>query len=319
MLKKITIKKIILSSFMLLVIALLYLLPDDIKELDVDKEINYISIEQNKSEVYLLDKNGFVARTMIEVNSDSNIEEEAKTIINSLILGNENKYNIPNGFKPLIPSNTKLLSIQKQDKILKINFSNEFLNINKENEEKMIESLIYSITSIKGIDGIIIYIEDKLLTELPNSKKFLPSTLTKDYGINKEYDISTINNVDSINIYYVSKYNDDYYYVPVTKYVNESDNKIEVIIKHLVSHNSYETNLMSFLARNTELINYEVKDKQMTLEFNNSIVNDVTKMNILEEVKYTMFLSMSDNFDIDELVFKVDSVEIDKTNQKDID
>ena len=40
------------------------------------------------------------------------------------------------------------------------------------------------------------------------------------------------------------------------------------------------------------------------------ILNDITSNNILEEVVYTVGLSMSDNLDVEEVVFMVENEEI---------
>lgn len=319
MLKKLYIKKIILSSFVLLVLALMYILPNNVKDLKVESTTNYVTIKQNLSEIYLLDKNNLIARTTIASNTSKLIEDLAKDLLESLIIDGKEENNLPNGFKPLIPIDTKILSLKLENKTLKVNFSKEILSVKAEYEEKMLESIIFTLTSINGVDNIIIYVEDKIMTELPNSKKFLPNILDKNYGINKKYSINTINNIVGINVYYISKNNEDYYYVPVTKYINNNEDKIKVIIEEMASTYSYETNLISFLSENAKVLDYEIKDKQMIIEFNNSIIEDLSKMNILEEVKYTMFLTMRDNFNINELVFNVDNQQIDKTVLKDID
>ena len=53
-------------------------------------------------------------------------------------------------------------------------------------EEQMIEALIYSLTEIKDINKIMIFVEGETLLTLPNSKKTLPSILDRNYGINKK-------------------------------------------------------------------------------------------------------------------------------------
>lgn len=49
-------------------------------------------------------------------------------------------------------------------------FSKRFLDVSEVEEEKMIESIIYTLTSIKGIDKIIIKVEGNILTNLPLAK-----------------------------------------------------------------------------------------------------------------------------------------------------
>lgn len=316
MLKRISIRKITLATFTLFVLMLMYLLPDNTKDLEVPQTEQYVNLDTtNMHEIYLLDKNNYIARTTISyVNTeDKSIETKAQELIEAMIIGGTKESLIPNGFKAIIPVDTKILSVTFDNGTLKIDFSKEFLDINEDYEEKMIESICYTLTSIKEVKGVLIYVDGTLLTELPKSKKFLPTILDRSFGVNKVFNITSFKNVEPVTIYYINKYNDNYYYVPVTKYTNNTDDKVKVIIEELSGTPTYENNLMSFLNSNTELLNYEIKDKQMKLEFNNYLIDDIDKMNILEEVKYTISLSIKDNFDVDEIVFYVDNEEIEKT------
>ena len=315
MLKRISIRKITLASFTLLVLFLMYLLPNNTKDLTVPQTEQYTSLETfNMHEIYLLDSNNYIARTTISyTNSKNTVENKAKELIESMIIDGKKQSLIPNGFKAILPVDTKILSINFEDGTLKINFSKELLEINEEYEEKMIESLCYTLTSIDGVKGILIYIDGTMLTELPKSKKFLPTILDRKFGINKVFNITSLKDVDPVTIYYINKYNDEYYYVPVTKYVNKKDDKIKIIIEELASTPTYENNLMSFLNSNTELLQYEIKDRQMKLEFNNYLIDDLDQNSILEEVKYTISLSIKDNYDVDEVIFYVDNKEVTKT------
>ncbi len=321
MLKRISIRKITLATFTLLVLLVMYLIPNNTKDLKVPQIEEYTSLDTNNMhEIYLIDRNNYVARTTISyVSSNKSVEEQAKELLEAMIVEGKKESLIPNGFKAIIPSGTKILSINFDNGNLKLNFSKDFLDINEEYEEKMIESICYTLTSIDEIKGILIYVEDKLLTELPKSKKFLPSILNRSFGINKVFNITSIKNVDPVTIYYINKYNDNYYYIPVTKYLNKKDDKVKVIIEELASTPTYQNNLMSFLNSNAKLLDYEIKDKQMSLEFNNYLLDDFEKMNILEEVKYTISLSIKDNYDVDEIVFYVDNKEISKTVFKNVE
>ena len=314
MLKRISIRKIILSSFTILVLFLLYLIPNNTKDLKVEQIEQYTNLDtSNMHEIYLLDSNNYIARTIISmVNTDKTTEEKARELLEALIIGEKKESTLPNGFKAIIPVDTKILNVTFDNGILKVDFSKELLDINEEYEEKMIESICYTLTSIKDIKGIIIYVEGDMLTELPKSKKFLPSVIDRSFGVNKVYNITNIQDIVPVTVYYINKYNDNYYYVPVTKYVNENKDKVNIIIQELSSTPTYQNNLMSFLNSNTKLLEYEIKDRQMKLEFNNYLIDDIDKMNILEEVKYTISFSIMDNYDVDEVIFIVDDKEIAK-------
>ena len=321
MLKKMSIRKIMVSTLTLFILLIIYLMPDNIQE----KEINLTNdnveyIYSNTLEtIYLLDSNDYVARTKIDSCKCEGVEK-AKDLINGLIIDGTKSNIIPNGFKSIIPAGTSIKNISLDNGILTIDFSKDLLEITKDYEEKMIEAIVYTLTSIEGIDKVIIKVEGDVLDKLPISGKTLPTYLDKDYGINKIYDLTSMKDIDSYTLYYVNTYNDNSYYVPVTKYINnDSQDKIKVIIEELYSAPIYETTLMSFLNSNTKLLNYKLEDGKLTLNFSEDILSDVTTNNILEEVIYTISLTMNDNYGVEEVIFLVEDEEIYKSLIKDIE
>lgn len=319
MLKKMSIKKIMVATSAILILVIMYLLPDSsIKEIDLDKSSIEYTYDNIVSTIYLVDSEDYVARTTVS-SCNCNTIDKAKDLVDGLIVDGKKSNIIPNGFRSIIPPGTSILDVNLEDKTLTINFSKELLDINEKDENKMIESIIYTLTSIDGIDNVIIKVEGEELTKLPSGTK-LPTLLNKDYGINKDYDLVTTRDIDYYTLYYVNKYNNYEYYVPVTKYVNNSsDDKIKVIIKELSSSPIYETNLMSYLNANTEIYDYELSDKNLKLNFNNLLLSDVDSNKILEEVIYTIGLSMDNIYeDLETVSFYVDNEEIYTLNINDI-
>ena len=310
-------KKILVASSLLVVLFMLYLIPTK-KEVEF-AETNLEYVYPNDLEtVYLLDSNDYVARVLISASNDS-IISKATSLIDALTIGGKKENVIPNGFRSIIPSGTKVIDIELEDGVLVINFSKDILDIDKKYEDKMIESLTYTLTSINGIDSIKLLVDGKELKKLPNSNKLLPTFLNKSYGINKIYEITNVGNIDSYTVYFVNSVNDNKYYIPVTKYVNDyKQDKIRIIIDELASSFTYQSNLSSFLNENTKLLNYEVIDKQIKLNFNDMIFSDITNNDILEEVVYTICLSINDSIDIDSVVFLANDREILKKNISDL-
>lgn len=318
MLKRIYLKKILISLSALFALLLIYLIPTDRELKDIKSEVIYVDSSVETNNIYLLDSYNMVSLTNIMV-AGTDIETKARDLIESLIQGSSKEDQIPNGFKSIIPSETKILNIKLENNILKIDFSKEILNIQKEYEEKMIEALTYTLTSIDGIDGIIIYVEGNILNKLPQTNINLPSTLDRSFGINKEYDITSTNNINSVTTYYISKTNNEYYYIPVTKYLNDDREKIKIVIDELESSKIYNTNLMSFLNDNVKLLSVEQMEDTLRLNFNEYIYSNLDTKEILEEVIYTICLSIEDNYDVKQIVFNVNDEEIYKSVQKSIE
>ena len=76
---------------------------------------------------------------------------------------------------------------------------------------------------------------------------------------------------------------------------------------------------MSFLNSNTNLVDFKIQDKKMTVCFNENIFNDFDKKDILEEVLYTISLSIYDNYNVEEVIFEVNNQEIAKTTIKSLE
>jgi hypothetical protein len=143
------------TKILLLIICLLVMLiSTKKKELQIKEEVIYTGLNVYPAPIYLIDKDNYLAKTEVELEGKTDLDK-AREIIEILI--NDGKYEekIPNGFKSVISSNTKIIDISLKDKILKINFNSSLLEIN---ENKVIESLTYSLTSQENIDGIIIFI-----------------------------------------------------------------------------------------------------------------------------------------------------------------
>ena len=319
MLKKFYIKKLTLCGIVIFAILLIYIIPETKEEkLKITEEVEYVNTDINTSTIFLNDYNNYLGMTEIVVKNND-IESKAKELIEALIIDGTKQDSIPNGFKAIIPSNTKIRSLTFDNGVIKIDFTNELMNTIPENEEKIIEAIVFTLTSIEEVEFVIIYMDGNILTNLPQSKKTLPSTLDRSFGINKEYNLKSNKNINKTTIYYISEFNDNKYYVPVTKVTNDDRSKIEIIIDELSSSNLYKTNLMSYLINNTEILSVNESEDDLLVNFNSAIFNDINTKEILEEVIYTISMSINDNYDVNMVTFNVEDEEIYKKTLKSIE
>ena len=320
MLKKMYSRKILASTAVLFALLLVYLVPkeNNYSLKDIPQKLTYVDKDVTTSVVYLWDSNHLLARTEVPTTNTEKVAL-AKEVLQILIKDGEENDKIPSGFQAVLPSETKLLSVGFENDVLKLNLSKEVLDVTEEEEESIVSAIVYTLTSIDGIENIILYIDGDILTKLPQSKTNLPSTLNRNIGINKEYDLKSFNDVTSVTIYYIGSYDDEYYYVPVTKYLNSDKDKIKIIIDELASGPTHSSNLMSFLNSNTKLLATEQEVDTMFLTFNEYIFSDMDERNILEEVLYTIKLSIAENYDIEEVVFEVGNQEIYKSVLKSLE
>lgn len=299
MIKECAKRKLIITTFALLVFFITLSFPK------TEDEIKNVTISYNSGNawpIYLLDNSSLVARTSMVVQNKETIDL-VKEIIEILTIDHAKSEYIPSIFTPVIPKDTEILSIDIQDKTLKINFNKNILNVPSESAEKMIECLTYSLTEIEGIEGIILYVEGDLLEKVPNTEIKLPSILTRDIGVNKAYDVKNLKETTKTTVYYIAKDGNISYYVPVTLLSNNEKDKVEIIIDRLKSKPNEQTNLMSYLNASTELTNYEILEKEVTLSFNGYLYEGLASDELKEEVKYSISLSVMDTLNVETVTF----------------
>ena len=254
-----------------------------------------IEYQTHLSNIYLLNNDNYLVEFGILV------EDETLKNVPIIIEKLKNNSKHYNGLKGLIPNNTKINNLNIDNSILEIDFNSELLNVNVEMEEKIIESLVYSLLGLKELEGIKISIDGNPLLNLPKSNIKLDEVLTKQFGINKEYSINSFNDVKRVVLYYYQELDDNHYYVPITKYVNTKDDKIKIIIDNLKNSYLYKTNLMSYLNEKVKIENYEYTSNIVTLSFVNII--DFSNDDLEEELIYTLSNSILDSCDIEKVIF----------------
>ena len=248
--------------------------------------------------MYLLDEDNYVSR-VISYYEESDIEALIREKIKILINGDKSL----GKFYSLIPKNTILKDVKVEKDSVYLNFNKEFLSVNKYLEESMIEAIVFSLTEINGINNVYINVDSKKLTKLPNSGREIPYPLTRSFGINKKYDLNSLNELDKTIVYFVKTCDEVEYYVPVTKVSNTSGSKIDIIIEELKSTVNAQENLNSYVSSNIELVDSEITDEKVNLIFNDFIFSDASSKVILEEVKYVVSQSVFENINVKEVIF----------------
>lgn len=314
MLKKKALKKIFITSIALFIFLTIYCLKsiDKDNRLDSKMVVEY-TFNTGANSIYLINKDGYLVKAKTLITSKDKIKQ-IEDILTSLIIDNDN--NFPDELKGTIPKNTEILDIKYEEKLVTIDFSKNFLNLKKDTEEKTLQSIVYSLFDLKDIKGINILVEGKSFDKYPNSKEKINYPLDKSIGINNKYDITSRNDINKTVVYYIENINNENYYVPVTKYENNRDDKIKVIIDSLSTNYIYEPNLMSVLNTNIKLNSYNKEDNVFFLDFNNYLYDKNNK--VLEEVIYSISYSVFDNYDVNNIVFSVDGKNVKNVMLKDV-
>lgn len=242
--------------------------------------------------IYLLNKNNLLVKTKVFINNKKN--KEIESIIKYLTITNNKT---PVGLKTYIPKNTKILNYKLENNTLIIDLSKEFLST--ANKQLVITGLVYSLLEIKDIDNIMLQVEGKPI-------EGYNEVLNKNIGINNEFLFNSRYDISRVVIYYVDKIDNKTYFVPVTKYLNDTREKIEIIIDELKENNN---NLISYLNDNAKLINYREEGNVLYLNFNEYLIdsNDEVSKNIMKTIAYSVF----DNYNVNVVCFETNSKRVD--------
>ena len=292
-----------LSMFIILCVFSLMTINLD-NTLKVNLEINDISGIGN-GYVYLLSKNDYLVRKNIYLDSDDNVLN-IKKALSYLIESDNNKYS--SELMGVIPKGTKINEVICGDDLVTVDFSKEILNVSINHEKHMISSIVYTIIDLVDVKGVSILVDGEVLRNYPNTGEVFGSVLNKSIGINNRYDITSRKDINRVILYYVDLIDEDIYYVPVTKYINDDREKVKIIIEELKSSYLSEVNLMSFLNSNVNLIDYNVENDIFFLNFDDYLFDNNDK--ILEEVMYTISYSIFDNYDVNMVMFLVNGEEV---------
>lgn len=242
--------------------------------------------------IYLLNKNNLLVKTKVFINNKKN--KEIESIIKYLTITNNKT---PVGLKTYIPKNTKILNYKLENNTLIIDLSKEFLST--ANKQLVITGLVYSLLEIKDIDNIMLQVEGKPI-------EGYNEVLNKSIGINNEFLFNSRYDINRVVIYYADKIDNKTYFVPVTKYLNDTREKIEIIIDELKENNN---NLISYLNDNAQLINYREEGNVLYLNFNEYLIdsNDEVSKNIMKTIAYSVF----DNYNVNVVCFETNSKRVD--------
>ncbi|MBR1936194.1 MAG: GerMN domain-containing protein [Bacilli bacterium] len=289
MLKKRLLEKTIYTLFIFTIVVTIITI-DNKNIIRTNLEIETVSYENNNY-IYLLNDNNLLVKSPVSIKSKK-IEEKVKEIISLLTKGNNN---IPNGLYNYLPKEIKIKELSINDDILNLNFNKTFNNISNDDIDIVVTGLVYSILEIDQIKNINILVEDNYL-------KGYEKPLDKSIGINNEYLFHNRKDIEKVVVYYTELINENTYYIPVTKYIDNNDSKMKVIIEEL-KNNSLDT--ISYIDKRLELIDYREEANVLFLNFNDYLLDDnkeVENTN-LNVIAYSVF----DNYDVNMVMFEINN------------
>lgn len=203
--------------------ALIFSNNDDQKQELVVK----VEKEQTYRKVYMLDDDNYLVPLTFAFDSKELLADDIRYVISML---RDESILTEKGYHTVLNKDAKIQAIDLDNNILNIDFSKEFKDMDVSSEEKVVESLVWTLTQYDEVNGVTISVDGVKLETLPLSNITLPTVLDKSIGINKYHDTTgNIYNTTSVTVFYEKENYGEKVYVPITRrVVKENDEKLTI-------------------------------------------------------------------------------------------
>ncbi|BCB05041.1 GerMN domain-containing protein [Bacillus sp. KH172YL63] len=245
------------------------------------------------TELYLIDKNGYVVSQSLPLPGQESV---AKQALEYLVVNGPVQNVLPNGFRAVLPADTQVTVDIKDGKAI-ADFSPEFNNYQPEDEQKILQSVTWTLTQFDSVEKVELRVNGYPLTEMPvNGTPIDENGLSRKVGIN----IDTKGVVDPtstkpLTVYYVSQTDDKTYYVPVTKRVSSNEvDEITAVVKELIDGPGYASTLASDFTGAELLDKPKLEDGTVTLNFNEAVYGSIEEKIVSEHMLNSLVLSLTE-------------------------
>ncbi|MGM9926610.1 MAG: GerMN domain-containing protein [Bacillus sp. (in: firmicutes)] len=250
------------------------------------------------TELYLIDKNGYVVPQSISLPSSEGV---AKQAMEHLVEGGPVSNVLPNGFRAVLPADTQV-DVNIKDGVATVDFSPEFANYQAEDEMRILQAITWTLTQFDSVESVKIQMNGYDLQEMPVNKTPITKQLTRAGGINLDTaDINDITNTVPLTVYYIGGEENSYYYVPVTKRVSSNQENIaEAVIEELAKGPASNSHLLTEFMPDLALLDEPVmKDGNVSVNFNENIYGSFEEEIVSQRLIDALVLSLTEQADIE--------------------
>lgn len=262
-----------------------------------------------KTELYLIDKNGYVVPQTLNLPKTQSV---AKQALEYLVVNGKVEEMLPNGFRGVLPENTELtVDINKEKGVATVNFSKEFKEYQPEDELKILQSVTWTLTQFENVNVVKLKMNGHELKEMPVKGTPISENLSRASGINYDVaDVTDITNTKPVTVYFIGGEEDSYYYVPVTRRVKNSEkDPITAAVNELIKGPSDKSNLVSEFMPDAKLIEApKYTDGQVTLNFNKNIYSSFNEKDkvVSQHLLDALVLSLTEQKGVEKVAVQVD-------------
>lgn len=257
-----------------------------------------------KTELYLIDKGGYVVPQTLALPKTTSVATQA---MQYLVANGPVTEMLPNDFRAVLPEDTQV-SVNIKDNVAIVDFSKEFKNYQPEDEEKILQSITWTLTQFDSVKKVKLQMNGHELTEMPVNGTPISENLSRATGINIDTaGVIDITNTKPVTVYYIGGDEGAYYYVPVTKRVNNNvKDNIVAVVNELVKGPNSKSTLVSEFMPDVELMEApKVDGGKVTLNFNENIYSSFEEKEISQHLLNSLVLSLTEQKGIESVAVTV--------------
>lgn len=225
-----------------------------------------------KRKVYLKNSQGLLVPLTINIEPYEDRTEEIKLLISKL----KNNVEVQPGFKGLLDQDVELLNVEINDSLLTLDFNESFNKYEKNDEIRIIESLVWTCSQYRDISQIKILVNGVELTKMPVGNCPVPRVLDNKFGINNHI-FTHKPNMDNITVYYEDVTSKELVYVPVTIQVEKNSNQIKSIV------NALEQDIPTYSSLKKAKVLKQIEFNELPSILNDVLNIDLTASSLVDE------------------------------------
>ncbi|WP_163101314.1 GerMN domain-containing protein [Peribacillus alkalitolerans] len=283
------------------------------KDIDPPKEVTYVEdadklegkdteskgkveAEQKTvmTELYLIDKNGFVVPQSVALPGNEGV---AKQALEYLVENGPVSNILPNGFRAVLPADTEVGVNINKDGVAVVDFSPEFATYKAEDELKILQSITWTLTQFDSVKSVKLRINGHEINEMPVNQTPITDAVSRENGINLDTtSVVDITNTKPVTIYYIGGEEGSYYYVPVTKRVGDNaSDPVTAVVNELTKAPNFASHLLTEFMPDVKLVEApKVADGKVTLNFNESIYGGFEEKTISQSLLTALVLTLTE-------------------------
>lgn len=262
------------------------------------------TLDMVERELYLIDANGYVVPQTVSLPKKEGV---LRQLLEYLVIDGPVSEVLPNGFQAVIPAGTEVDVKLTEEGVAIVDFSNEFKEYHAEDELKILQSITWTLTQFDTVDKVQFRINGYDIKEMPINGTPIGDGYSRADGINLESDqVIDIVASEEVTLYFLSNNGENNYYVPVTRRVEKSEDKVTTIVQQLLNGPSAYSPLLTDFRNGIKLLDEPIlTDGIVTLNFNEAILTELEQTAISNEALNMFVLSLTEQKGIEQVALQV--------------